>query len=126
MKTEEYLKWEKEAVERGYKKYNTTSSTNDYSFFKTVGKEDGGFKYMIEWRVWSWHKYIDRDTRLRDNPYSLEVNIMPDSVKYDMRLDMLIGEPLKFGFDKIEEIAEHYHHFLVEEEIIIKEKVICE
>lgn len=126
MKTKEYLKWEKEAVERGYKKYNTTSSTNDYSYFKTVEKKDGRYKYMIEWRVWSWLKYADRDPSLVDRPYSLEVNIMPDSCKNDMRLDFLIGEPLKFGFDKIEEIAENYYHFLVEEEIIIKEKEICE
>ena len=115
MTTEEYLQWEKEAIERGYKKYNTTSSTNDYSYFKTIGKNEDGYKYMIEWRVWDWHKYIDRDQHLKDNPYSLEVNIIPDSCKYDMRLDFLIGEPLKFGFDKIEEIAEHFHQFLVKE-----------
>jgi hypothetical protein len=122
MKTEEYLKWEKEAVERGYKKYTTTTSTNDYSYFKTVGKESGRYKYMIEWRVWLWHKYIDRDSNLRDNPYSLEVNIMPDSIKYDMRLDMLIGEPLVFGFDRIEEIAERYYQFIRTE--VFKEKQI--
>ena len=115
MTTEEYLQWEKEAIERGYKKYSTTSSTNDYSYFKTIGKNDDGYKYMIEWRVWDWHKYIDREQHLKDNPYSLEVNIIPDSCKYDMRLDFLIGEPLKFGFDKIEEIAEHFHQFLVKE-----------
>ena len=40
---------------------------------------------------------------------------MPDSCKYDMRLDFLVGDPLKFGFDKIEEIAEHFHQFLVKE-----------
>ena len=112
MTTEEYLKWEKEAVERGYKKYNTTSSSNEYSYFKTIGKNDDSYKYMIEWRVWLWNKYIDRDPRLRDNPYSLEVNIMPDSVKYDMRLDMLIGDPFVLGFDKVEEVAENYHQFL--------------
>lgn len=122
MGTEEYLIWEKEAVERGYKKYTTTTSTNDYSYFKTIGKEDGRYKYMIEWRVWSWLKYIDRDSNLRDNPYSLEVNIMPDSIKYDMRLDMLIGEPLVFGFDRIEEIAERYYQFIRTE--VFKEKQI--
>ena len=115
MTTEEYLQWEKEAIERGYKKYSTTSSTNDYSYFKTIGENDDGYKYMIEWRVWDWHKYIGRDPSLAERPYSLEVNIMPDSCKYDMRLDFLIGEPLKFGFDKIEEIAEHFHQFLVKE-----------
>lgn len=122
MKTKEYMKWEKEAVERGYKKYNTTSSTNDYSYFKTVGKEDGRYKYMIEWRVWSWLKYADRDPSLVDRPYSLEVNIMPDSCKNDMRLDFLIGEPLKFGFDKIEEIAEHFYQFLVKDGVVDKKK----
>lgn len=122
MKTKEYLKWEKEAVERGYKKYNTTSSTNDYSYFKTIGKTDEGYKYMIEWRVWSWHKYIDRDPYLKDNPYSLEVNIIPDSCKNDMRLDFLIGEPLKFGFDKVEEIAEHFYQFLVKDGVVDKQK----
>ena len=115
MTTEEYLKWEKEAIERGYKKYSTTSSTNDYSYFKTIGKNEDGYKYMIEWRVWDWHKYIGRDPSLAERPYSLEVNIMPDSCKYDMRLDFLVGDPLKFGFDKIEEIAEHFHQFLVKE-----------
>ena len=114
----EYRQWEIEAIERGYRKYNTTSSTNDYSYFKTIGKADGRYKYMIEWRVWSWLKYADRDPSLVDRPYSLEVNIMPDSVKHDMRLDMLVGEPLKFGFDKIEEIAEHYHRFLMDEGVI--------
>ena len=122
MGTEEYLKWEKEAVDRGYKKYTTTTSANDYSYFKTIGKEDGRYKYMIEWRVWSLLKYIDRDSKLRDNPYSLEVNIMPDSIKYDMRLDMLIGEPLVFGFDRIEEIAERYYQFIRTE--VFKEKQI--
>ena len=115
MTTEEYLQWEKEAIERGYKKYSTTSSTNDYSYFKTIGKNDDGYKYMIEWRVWDWHKYIGRDPSLAERPYSLEVNIIPDSCKYDMRLDFLVGDPLKFGFDKIEEIAEHFHQFLVKE-----------
>ena len=57
--------------------------------------------------------------------HSIDTKLM-NVIKYDMRLDMLIGDPLKFGFDKIEEIAEHYHHFLVEEGIIIKEKEICE
>ena len=122
MTTEEYLQWEKEAIERGYKRYNTTSSTNDYSYFKTIGKVDGRYKYMVEWRVWDWHKYIDRDPTIKDEPYSLEVNIMPDSVKHDMRLDFLIGEPLKFGFDKIEEIAEHFHQFLETEGITVKKK----
>lgn len=122
MTTEEYLKWEKEAIERGYKKYNATSSTNDYSYFKTIGKDDDGYKYMIEWRVWDWHKYIGRDPSLAERPYSLEVNIIPDSCKYDMRLDFLIGDPLKFGFDKIEEIAEHFHKFLVADGIAVKEE----
>lgn len=112
MTEKEYLKWKKEAIERGYKKYNTTSSTNDYSYFKTIGKSDEGYKYMVEWRVWDWHKYIDRDPTLASRPYSLEVNIMPDSLMYDMRLDMLIGEPLAFGFDKIESIAERYYQFI--------------
>ena len=34
------------------------------------------------------------------------------------------GEPLKFGFDRIEEIAEHYHRFLVEEDIVIKDNIV--
>ena len=112
MTTEEYLQWEQEAIERGYKKYNTTSSSNDYSYFKTIGKNDDGYKYMIEWRVWDWSKYIDRDPTLINRPYSLEVNIIPDSCKNDMRLDMLIGDPLVLGFDKVEEVAENYHQFL--------------
>lgn len=124
MTKEEYLQWEEEAIKRGYKKYNTTSSSNDYSYFKTIGKNDNGFQYMIEWRVWDWRKYIDRDPTVKDLPYSLEVNILPDSGKYDMRLDMLIGEPLVFGFDGIEEIAERYYKFIKTE--VFKEKEICE
>ena len=112
MTTEEYKKWEKEAVERGYKKYNTTSSSNDYSYFKTIGKNADGYKYMIEWRVWDWNKYAGIDPYLMQKPYSLEVNIMPDSIKAEMRLDMLIGDPLVLGFDKVEEVAENYHQFL--------------
>ena len=122
MTEQEYLQWEKEAIERGYKKYNTTSSSNDYSYFKTIGKNDDGFQYMIEWRVWDWRKYIDRDATVKDRHFSLEVNIIPDSVKYDMRLDMLIGEPLVFGFDRIEEIAERYYQFIRTE--VFKEKQI--
>ena len=112
MTEKEYRKWVIEAIERGYKKYNTTSSTNDYSYFKTIGKEDGRYKYMIEWRVWNFGKYADRDPHLKQNPYSLEVNIIPDSINAKMRLDMLIGDPLVLGFDKVEEIAENYHQFL--------------
>lgn len=112
MTKEEYQQWEKEAIERGYRRYTTTSSTNDYSYFKTIGRDDDGYKYMVEYRVWDWRKYIDRDPNLAKKPYSLEVNIMPDSGKYDMRLDMLVGDPLVFGFDKIEEIAEGYYQFL--------------
>ena len=112
MTAEEYRNWKQEAIERGYEKYTTTSSTNDYSYFKTIWKEDGRYKYMVEWRVWSWLKYADRDPRLKDRPYSLEVNIIPDSIKAEMRLDMLIGDPLVLGFDKVEEIAENYHQFL--------------
>jgi hypothetical protein len=115
MTKEEYLQWEEEAIKRGYKKYNTTSSNNDYSYFKTIGKNDDGFQYMIEWRVWDWRKYIDRDATVKDRPFSLEVNIIPDSGKYDMRLDMLIGEPLVFGFNRIEEIAERYYQFVKNE-----------
>ena len=44
-----------------------------------------------------------------------EVSIIPDSCENDMRLDMLIGNPLAFGFDKVESVAEHYHQFLKEE-----------
>lgn len=117
MTEKEYLKWEKEAIERGYRKYNTTSSSNDYSYFKTIGKTDEGYRYMIEWRVWDWRKYITQNITTANRPYSLEVNIIPDSVKYDMRLDMLVGDPLKFGFDKIEEIAENYYKFLITEGI---------
>lgn len=112
MTEKEYHQWEKEAIERGYKMYNTTSSTNEYSYFKIIGKDDDGYRYMIEWRVWDWNKYIDRDPRLKENPYSLEVNIMPDSIMNKMRLDMLIGDPLSLGFDKVELIAEHYYQFL--------------
>jgi hypothetical protein len=122
MTTEEYQKWEKEAIERGYKKYSTTSSSNDYSYFKTIGKKGDDYKYMIEWRVWDWRKYIDRDPSVKDSPYSLEVNILPNSCKYDMRLDMLIGEPLVFGFDRIEEIADRYYQFIRTE--VFKEKQI--
>lgn len=117
MTEKEYLKWEEEAIERGYRKYNTTTSSNDYSYFKTIGKTDKEYRYMIEWRVWDWRKYITRNITTANRPYSLEVNIIPDSVKYDMRLDMLVGDPLKFGFDKIEEIAENYHKFLIAEGI---------
>lgn len=117
MTTEEYLQWEKEAIERGYKKYSTTSSSNDYSYFKTIGENGDGYKYMIEWRVWDFHKYIGRDPTFAENPYSLEVNIMPDSSKYDMRLDMLIGNPLVFGFDRIEEIAGRYYQFWMKEDL---------
>lgn len=112
MTEKEYLKWEKEAIERGYKKYNTTSSTNDYSYFKTIGRNDSGYKYMVEWLVWDWRKYIDRDPTLASRPYSLEVKFIPDSIKNDMRLDMFIGDPLVFGFDKIESIAEQYYQFI--------------
>ena len=115
MTEQEYLQWEKEAIERRYKKYNTTSSSNDYSYFKTIGKNDNGFQYMIEWRVWDWRKYIDRDATVKDRPFSLDVNIIPDSGKYDMRLDMLIGEPLVFGFDRIEDMAERYYQFVKNE-----------
>lgn len=117
MTEKEYLKWEKEAIERGYRKYNTTSSSNGYSYFKTIGETDEGYRYMIEWRVWNWREYITRNITTASNPYSLEVNIIPNSVKYDMRIDMLVGDPLKFGFDKIEEIAENYHKFLIVEGI---------
>lgn len=75
---------------------------------------------MIEWRVWDWRKYTEIDANLVDRPYSLEVNIMPDSVLHDMRLDMLIGEPLKLGFDKVEEVADNYYKFLMTEGIIIE------
>ena len=115
MTTEEYLKWEQEAIERGYKKYTTTSSTNDYSYFKTIGKDDDGYKYIIEWRVWIWLKYAEKDPRCAERPYSLEVNIMPDSIKHEMRLDMLIGDPLTLGFDKVESMAENYYNFLKQE-----------
>lgn len=112
MTAEEFQKWEIEAIGRGYEKYTATSSTNDYSYFKTIGREADGYKYMIEWRVWDWNKYIDRDPRLINRPYSLEVNIIPDSCKNDMRLDMLIGDPLVLWFDKVEEVAENYYRFL--------------
>ena len=65
---------------------------------------------------------MDRDPMLKERPYSLDVNIMPDSCANDMRLDMLIGEPLVFGFDKIDEMAEHYYQFLIKEEIIKKDE----
>ena len=69
----------------------------------------------MQWRVWCWYKYADRDPRCKEQPYSLDVNILPDSIKHDMRLDMLIGDPLRLGFDKVESIAEHYYHFIQEE-----------
>ena len=112
MTAEEYRKWEQEAIKRGYKKFTATSSTNEYSYFKTIGREIERYKYMVEWRVWDWHKYIDRDAHLEHSPYSLEVNIMPDSINACMRLDMLIGDPLVLGFDKVEETAENYYQFL--------------
>lgn len=119
MTEKEYLKWEKEAIERGYRKYNTGLS-NDYSYFKIIGKTDKGYRYIIEWMVWDWRKHITQNIATANSPYSLEVNIIPDSIKNDMRLDMLIGDPLKFGFDKVEEIAENYHKFLTTEGIIIE------
>lgn len=117
MTEKEYLKWEKETIERGYRKYNTGLS-NDYSYFKIIGKTDKGYRYIIEWMVWDWRKHITQNITTANSPYSLEVNIIPDSIKNDMRLDMLIGDPLKFGFDKIEEIAENYHRFLITEGIV--------
>lgn len=48
--------------------------------------------------------------------HSIDTKLM-NVIKYDMRLDMLIGDPLKFGFDKIEEIAENYYKFLITEGI---------
>ena len=119
MTTKEYNQWEQEAVKQGYKKYNTTSSTNEYSYFKTIGKEEDSYKYMIEWRVWDYSKYAHRDIHLKENPYSLDVNIIPDSrVGYGMRLDMLIGDPLSLGFARVEEIAEGYYQFLKKEELV--------
>lgn len=46
--------------------------------------------------------------------HSIDTKLM-NVIKYDMRLDMLIGDPLAFGFDKVESIAEHYYQFLKEE-----------
>lgn len=118
MTEKEYTLWESEAVKRGYKVYYTTSSSNEYSYFKTIGKTDDGYKYMIEWRVWNWHKYADRDSRCKEHPYSLDVNIMPDSCRDGMRLDMLIGDPIELGFDKVEEVAERYYQFLEKEGLV--------
>ena len=49
--------------------------------------------------------------------HSIDTKLM-NVIKYDMRLDMLVGDPLKFGFDKIEEIAENYYKFLITEGIV--------
>ena len=117
MTTEEYKKWEQEAIERGYKKYTTTSSINEYSYFKTIGRNGDRCKYQIEWRIWDFGRFADKDPRCKEQPYSLDVNILPDSIKHDMRLDMLIGDPLKLGFDKVESIAEHYYQFIKSEKI---------
>lgn len=46
--------------------------------------------------------------------HSIDTKLM-NVIKYDMRLDMLIGEPLVFGFDRIEEIAERYYQFVKNE-----------
>ena len=117
MTIEEYKKWEEEAIARGYRKHWSTSSSNEYSYCKTIGKDVDSrrYHYMIEWRVWDFSAYDQRNKTLMERPYSLEVNIMPDNFKFDMRLDMLIGDPLELGFDKVEEMAEHYYEFILNE-----------
>lgn len=51
--------------------------------------------------------------------HSIDTKLMK-VIENGMRLDFLIGEPLDFGFDKVEEIAEHFHQFLVKEGVAIK------
>lgn len=80
--TEKQLKKREAELEKaGYHKSLNTSSTNDYSWFKTIKdpNDDEEWLYMIEWQVWNWLKYADRDPDLHKRPYSMSLAILANN-----------------------------------------------
>ena len=65
----------------------------DYTYFKSFGKskhEEDRSNYQIAFSVYDWRKYIDRDERLVERPYSIDTKILVSRV-VDESLDLGIS-----------------------------------
>lgn len=92
MTTKEFYKFISELDARGYRMYPPLSNA-DYTYFKSFGKskhEEDRSNYQIAFSVYDWRKYIAKDERLAECPYSIDTKILVSRV-VDESLDLGIS-----------------------------------
>ena len=86
MKLEEWQSFEKELLDKGYKKWTSALyGEEDFDVSKKIivdDNQDNPKEYVIIFRFWDFEKYR------KDVGYSVSVAIMP---YFDGRADMIIG-----------------------------------
>ena len=101
---EQAARLEEKLAKAGYKKYNSClTSSEDYAYFKAIGKDDdsGECDYQIAFRFWDWEKYP------RGEGMGVDVAIL---VSNNGRTDLLISYPsLDIGY--IEGVAKEFYEF---------------
>jgi len=109
MDYKEWQSFEKELLDRGYKKWTSALyGEEDFDVSKKFivdDNQDDPKEYVIIFRFWDFEKY-----RINVG-YSVSVAIMPH---FDGRADMLISTDVT-NIKRIEEIAEHYYQLVVKE-----------
>lgn len=116
MTREELKQFESELQAHGYhKSTQALSSKQDWGWFKSFYDNSAEYQnsdtriYTIEFRVWDFGKYANRDPSLKDNPYSIDTLILDGNA--DQRIDLEITSP-KFDITTTEQIAAELHKML--------------
>ena len=109
MKLKEWQSFEKELLDRGYRKWTSALyGEEDFDMSKKIivdDNQDNSKEYVIIFKFWDFEKYRE------GMGYTVSVAIMPH---FDGRADMLISTDVT-DIKRIEEIAEHYYQLVVKE-----------
>ena len=120
MTHEEYKKLTAELQRRGYKKYPSPRyGKDDWAWFKSFGKsayEEDRSNYQVCFDVFDFSPYADREPRFKDDPYSIEPQILI-SRTIDERVDLHLSHTKvdDQNIDEIERLAESFYRWAEKE-----------
>lgn len=121
MKKEEWIEFEKDLKQNGYRNYSFYKNA-DYNYFKSFGKskyEEDRSSYQVAFLIYDYSKYNNIDKILKDSPVNIQPMIMI-SRTIGERIDLEILLDDNSDIKRVEELAESFYKW-VEIQIPINE-----
>lgn len=110
MTKEELKQREEELKAAGYCDMVTVASECDYLWYKKIRdpKDSEEWLYIVDWQVWNWYAYYDRDPFVGTKPCNMRLHITARTpagrlaeLECDDRLTIAEAESLAADFHKL-------------------------